>query len=98
MWQISPDGNAHRQARADLQSKCTEVCVNNTNGLGNSMILTNWIRSKQTPSKEIFCYCITEEQSKACFMNEELREQLDCSSSTIDLTLSTVYKSNLAIE
>ena len=46
---------------------------------------------------EILCYCIIDEQSNACFMSEELREQLECSSSTTDLTLSALYKSKAVI-
>ena len=81
----------------DLKSKCTEVCGNNVDGLDNSMILPVWIHSKQTPSKEILCYCIMDERSNACFMSEELRNQLDAPSSNVSLTLSTIYKSKAVI-
>ena len=39
-------------------SKCTEVCGDSTSVVDNSMILPVWIRSKQTPNKEVLCYCI----------------------------------------
>ena len=73
-------------------SKCTEVCGYSTSVVDNSMILPIWIRSKQTPNKEVLCYCIIDEQSNACFMSEELREQLGLSGIDTNLTLSTVLK------
>jgi len=81
----------------DATSKCTEVCGTDTKCYDNSMILPVRIRSKKTPSREILCYCILDEQSNACFMSDELKDQLNCASSTVNLTLSTVYKSKAVI-
>ena len=42
-------------------------------------------------------HSIIDEQSNACFMSEELREQLGISGIDTNLTLSTVFKSNVII-
>ena len=43
-------------------------------------------------SKEIFCYCILDDQSNACFISNKLRQQLGVNGSPTTLTLSTMHK------
>nr|XP_039251003.1 uncharacterized protein LOC120328550 [Styela clava] len=95
----------HQAEKRKTSEQTTSLCTTTSNKIDQlhdiecdlSMILPVWIRDKGDHSKEVLSYCILDEQSNTGFISHQVQEELGVKGHETSITLSTMFKSNVAI-